>query len=111
MRSLGELGSEISTIAVPPVLVGVADRVRAGLRQRELQVGDDLRLESPGARDAREREPAERDVLGARRDGEGDDAVAVLAGVAIHGRRSVVPGLKLSLNLPQSAESSLPDPA
>jgi hypothetical protein len=63
----------------PALLVGVPDRVRAGLRERELEIGDDLLLQRPGAREPVEREPAERDVLRARRDREGDDAVAVLA--------------------------------
>src|SRR5919201_868516 len=49
--------------------VGVPNRVRARLRQRELEVGERLLAERTKPGQAGEGEPTQRDVLGFRRDG------------------------------------------
>ena len=59
------------------VAVGVADRVRARLGERELQVGERLVRERPDAREPGEGEPRERDVLRLRRDRQPDGPAVV----------------------------------
>ena len=54
--------------------VRVPDGVRRRLGERELEVGHELLGDRPQAREPRQREPAERDVLGARRNRQSDDA-------------------------------------
>ena len=74
--------------------VGVPDRVRAGLGQRELQVAEHLLAERLGAQacDPGQGEAAERDVLGLRRNREPDrlglSAVRARPGAAVAVSRS-----------------------
>jgi hypothetical protein len=62
----------------PAVAIGVPNRVRARLRDRELEIAECFVVEGTQVRDAAESEPDERDVLGLRGDGE-----AHAAGVAV----------------------------
>jgi hypothetical protein len=55
-----------------PVGVGMPDGVRRSLGERELEILDDLLGQRSRAREAREGEPAEGDVLRAGRDDETD---------------------------------------
>src|SRR5207302_6893686 len=72
-------------MAAAAAAVRVANRVRARLRERELQIRESLLVERPQAREAREGEPAERDVLRFRRNAQADDspAPAVLQGARV----------------------------
>jgi hypothetical protein len=66
----------VGDLDLPAVVgIGMADRVRAGLRDRELQVGERLLGERAQARQAGEGEPAQRDVLRAGRNGQPDDGI------------------------------------
>jgi hypothetical protein len=62
----------------PAVAIGVPNRVRAGLRDRELEIAECFVVEWTQVRDAAESQPDERDELGLRGDGE-----AHAAGVAV----------------------------
>jgi hypothetical protein len=64
--------------ALAVLVVGMANGVRARLRERQLEIGDDVVGEAPCAREARQRKPAEGDVLGASGDRQPDDTRAVL---------------------------------
>jgi len=57
----------------PRLAVGMPDGVGRRLRERELQIGDELVRERTQARQTGQRKPAQRDVLGARRDCEAND--------------------------------------
>ena len=53
--------------------VRMADGIRRGLGERELEVGDELLRDRPQLRQPGERKAAERDVLGPRRNRQSDD--------------------------------------
>jgi len=57
----------------------VLDRVRAGLGQRQLQVGELFVRERAQAREARQGETAEQDVLGFRRERQADRPTVAVA--------------------------------